>query len=40
MNKSSYCYWLLATLMAGNKITVDERVMLNDFLCQRSCAVR
>ena len=36
MNKSSYCYWLLATLMAGNRITDDERALLNSFLRQRS----
>ena len=37
MNKNNYCYWLLASLMAGNRITVDERIMLNNFLRQRSC---
>lgn len=40
MNKNNYCYWLLATLTAGNRITVDERIMLNDFLRQRPCAAR
>lgn len=37
MTKNNYCYWLMATLMAGNRITVDERIMLNNFLRQRSC---
>lgn len=40
MNKNNYCYWLLASLAAGNQITVDEQIMLNNFLRQRSCGNR
>ena len=40
MNQNSYCYWLLATLFAGNKITNEERSMLNNFLRPRTCTIR
>ena len=35
MNQNKYCYWLLASIMAGNKITHEERTMLNNFLRPR-----
>lgn len=40
MNQNNYCYWLLASIMAGNKITNDERSMLNDFLRPRAHTCR
>ena len=40
MNQNNYCYWLLATLFAGNKITNEERILLNTFLRPRACAGR
>lgn len=36
----SYCYWLLASIFAGNKITNEERTMLNNFLRPQACATR
>lgn len=32
MMNTSYCYWLLASIFAGNRITDEERSMLNNFL--------
>lgn len=40
MKKSTYCYWLLASTMAGNKITNEERSMLNQFLRPQTCSAR
>ena len=40
MNQNKYCYWLLASIMAGNKITNEERSMLNNFLRPRARSAR
>ena len=33
----SYCLWLLASISAGNRITNEERSMLNNYLRPKSC---
>lgn len=39
MKKDIYCYWLLASAAAGNRITVEERKMLNEFLSKDNARV-
>ena len=33
----SYCFWLLASISAGNRITNEERSLLNSFLRPKAC---
>lgn len=40
MKKSTYCFWLLASTAAGNKITDDERRMLQRFLSKENTLSR
>lgn len=40
MKKSTYCYWLLASAAAGNRMTDDERKLLNQFLSKDSSLSR
>lgn len=40
VKKSTYCYWLLASTMAGNTITNDERKLLSKFLNKEPTATR
>ena len=32
MKKNTYCYWLMASAAAGNRMTAEECKMLNEFL--------
>ncbi len=32
MKNSTYCYWLLASTLAGNRVTDAERKLMNEFL--------
>lgn len=32
MNNNTYCYWLLASAAAGNRLTPDECRLLNRFM--------
>ena len=33
-----YCLFLMLSLSAGNKITDEERIMLNNYLRPQACA--
>ena len=36
----SYYFWLLASICAGNKVSYEERSMLNSFLRPKACPSR
>lgn len=36
MNKKTYCYWLMASAAMGNKLTLSECHLLNNFLNNRT----
>lgn len=36
MKKSTYCFWLMASAAAGNKLTKDECQLLNSYMNNRT----